>query len=457
MSKSNREKRQGNGGGCSLTKLRVFIIAVAFFVFMMCFNTFLFPTLGGGDRGSGNNGLRSHHKVNNVNSNSKVDDANKLDYTHTMMNTESDEGSLNMDKVNSERSVSSNQKKKTIRKKKIAYAITVTKDGPFVDGALVLGFAAQRVHNNTLRQLQGLDLSDYDAELVAFVAPSVVTTRAILGRFGWRIIEKTIPVAFDEIENKAYVQVMKDSGCCGADEFIKLWAFALTEYHRVVHLDMDSIIFESMDDLYSRDKDLLYTGDYSMMGGSPVAPAQGGFLVIRPSAAVFEEFRSVIRKGDYGSKGWGGSGIGNFWGGQTIQGILPYFYHVLASGRGEEVNRCVYNCMVDNPYHPYKNDNDKKICLDGQEMCEDCRLQKAELVKSAHYTICQKPWTCTKHDNPRNKVLCAALHEKWFFLREGFESSIGIDTSYRIENNVFPKYFGMCRSAGENGYLPIPI
>jgi alpha-N-acetylglucosamine transferase len=39
---------------------------------------------------------------------------------------------------------------------------------------------------------------------------------------------------------------MKESGCCGADEFIKLHAYTLTEYHRVVHLDMDSIIYKNM-------------------------------------------------------------------------------------------------------------------------------------------------------------------------------------------------------------------
>jgi alpha-N-acetylglucosamine transferase len=39
---------------------------------------------------------------------------------------------------------------------------------------------------------------------------------------------------------------MKDSGCCGADEFIKLWAYTLTEYHRVVHLDMDTVIFKNL-------------------------------------------------------------------------------------------------------------------------------------------------------------------------------------------------------------------
>jgi alpha-N-acetylglucosamine transferase len=39
---------------------------------------------------------------------------------------------------------------------------------------------------------------------------------------------------------------MRESGCCGADEFIKLHAYTLTDYHRVVHLDMDSIIYKNM-------------------------------------------------------------------------------------------------------------------------------------------------------------------------------------------------------------------
>ncbi len=91
----------------------------------------------------------------------------------------------------------------------------------------------------------------------------------------------------------------------------------------------------------------------------------GGFLVIRPSMVAFEEFRAVIRKGDHTPRGgWGNSHIGNFWGGQTIQGILPYFYHSLHPEDGLEVNRCVYNCMVDNPYRP----NTAK-CLDGKVRC----------------------------------------------------------------------------------------
>lgn len=172
---------------------------------------------------------------------------------------------------------------------------------------------------------------------------------------------------------------------------------------------------------------------------------------MRPSLERFEEFRAVIRKGDHGSRGWGGTGIGNFWGGQTIQGIIPYFYHSVRPGLGQEVNRCVYNCMVDNPYR-----KDTTKCLDGKPTCEDCRLQKVENVKSAHFTICQKPWTCTEHTNPRNMVLCEKLHKKWFELRDELEKETGVDMSYR-QPSRFVDSLGMCRRYGDGAYLPIPL
>jgi alpha-N-acetylglucosamine transferase len=81
---------------------------------------------------------------------------------------------------------------------------------------------------------------------VAFVTSSVQYARPVLAAYGWRVLEKALPVELDEIQNKEYAQNMKDSGCCGADEFLKLWAYTLTEYHRVVHLDMDSIVFKNM-------------------------------------------------------------------------------------------------------------------------------------------------------------------------------------------------------------------
>lgn len=127
------------------------------------------------------------------------------------------------------------------KKTKIAYAITVTKDGSFLDGALVLGHSAKKVHDGS----SGV-VSKYDADLVAFVAPSVIKARPILEAYGWRVLEKPLPVEIAEIQNNEYAEKMKNSGCCGADEFLKLWAYTLTEYHRVVHLDMDSIVFQNM-------------------------------------------------------------------------------------------------------------------------------------------------------------------------------------------------------------------
>lgn len=331
--------------------------------------------------------------------------------------------------------------------KRVAVAITVTKDGPFLDGALVLGYAAMKYHSAK----HGYP-SKYTMDLVAFVTKKAVAVRPVLQQFGWKILERDLPVALDEIENQDYAQKMRDSGCCGADEFLKLWAYTLVDYDRVLHLDMDSIIFRNLDALFDIDKEFLFTGDYNMKGGSPVPPAQGGFLVIRPSMDTFREFQAIIRKGDHGSRGWGGSRIGNFWGGQTIQGIMPYFYHVIHPDRGQEMNRCQYNNMVDNPYFP-----NTKRCINGALTCEDCRASDPDQVYSAHFTICQKPWTCTQHLNPRNMVVCEAFHLKWFALRDEFERLLGIDPSYRVAKTRFVGSKGMCRGYGDDKYLPIPV
>lgn len=87
-----------------------------------------------------------------------------------------------------------------------------------------------------------------------------------------------------------------------------------------------------------------------------------------------------------------------------------------------------------------------------------------ENVSSAHYTICQKPWTCTQHVNPRNKRLCTALHQKWFTLRDEFEhlifsgaANVADILSYRQVNSKNSVALGMCRGWGDHAYSVIPI
>lgn len=110
--------------------------------------------------------------------------------------------------------------------------------------------------------------------------------------------------------------------------------------------------------------------------------------------------------------------------------------------------------MVDNPYIPQTT-----TCLDGQPTCQDCRLQTFENVKSAHFTICQKPWTCTEHLNPKNKILCEILHTKWFELRDELERETKVDLSYRIplKKTRFKNSLGMCSRYGAGAYISIPL
>lgn len=67
--------------------------------------------------------------------------------------------------------------------------------------------------------------------------------------------------------------------------------------------------------------------------------------MVRPNMHSYQEILAVIRKGDfrYNGKGWEGSGIGYSYGGETIQGVLPFYYQVKAPpGSFEQVGGVVF-------------------------------------------------------------------------------------------------------------------
>ena len=65
------------------------------------------------------------------------------------------------------------------KRRKIAYAITITKDGFFQDGAAVLAYSIFKASKD----------SDVDISLVSFVHPTVVTSRPVLVQLGYHVIE----------------------------------------------------------------------------------------------------------------------------------------------------------------------------------------------------------------------------------------------------------------------------
>jgi hypothetical protein len=86
-----------------------------------------------------------------------------------------------------------------------------------------------------------------------------------------------------------------------------------------------------------------------------------------------------------------------------LAGLLPYFFTILTDpSYSLEVNRCIYNNMFDNP---------------------ECRNTSEPLVKNVHFTVCQKPWTCHRHD--RN-VRCNLFLDKWYQLRREVRAGRGM-------------------------------
>jgi hypothetical protein len=254
--------------------------------------------------------------------------------------------------------------------------------------------------------------------LIAFVHPTVVRARKVLTKLGYHVIETPLPINISAIPFRFLREKINLNGCCGASELIKLNSYRLLQYDKVVHMDADTILLKSMDNILSSPYSLQYTTDPNMAThkGIDKQPSQGGFLVMTPSETDFRLLIDTIMTTEFKRGGaWNGSKIGWFWGGMTVQGILPYYYNRVAqSNRSLIIDRCLYNTMADS-----------SECLE---------VPTADIV-SAHFTICQKPWTC--YANKPNSM-CKFLHHKWFETRQLAEAYFGIpvipnacDFSYR--------------------------
>ncbi len=310
-------------------------------------------------------------------------------------------------KNNNEIIIKNNNINNNNNKKRIAYAITITKDGSFQDGAAVLAYSI--LHHSKSSLL-------YDISLIAFVHPIVSNnSKKLLNNLGYHVIESIVPINSSAIKFKWFREHIDKNGCCGSSELIKLNSYRLLNYYRVVHLDADVILLNSIEELFNLNYSLIYTTDPNMAShkGEDKLPVQGGFIIIQPNLNDYYNLINLIMTVEFRSgSAWNGTKIGWFWGGMTVQGILPYYYNLITEpNRSYKVNRCIYNTMVDVP---------------------ECKVQHINELKSAHFTVCQKPWGCFKYyDSP----LCGNLHEEWFRLRKLTEEYY----SMTIENNPCPQ------------------
>jgi hypothetical protein len=102
-------------------------------------------------------------------------------------------------------------------RKRIAYAITMSKDGSFLDCAAVLAYSIHKISQNV----------NYDVSLIAFVHPNVTSSRPILHNLGYHVIEAMTPINSSAINPKFdfLKEKIEKNGCCGSSELIKLHSY----------------------------------------------------------------------------------------------------------------------------------------------------------------------------------------------------------------------------------------
>lgn len=289
----------------------------------------------------------------------------------------------------------------------IAHAISLIKcsKGPsvtgFLDAAAVLRHS---IHKNSVHYVPPVPRggnstsssrpsatppSRYSYQMYGIVHPTCGRHAAVLERLGYKIMIRDHPVKKDDIRGEWLRNHVEGENCCGSAEFIKLYAYHLTDHPVVVHWDMDVAVLRPMDDLYDV---MIYPSDHprhvaarssielqhpyeeAVRGGGSGSGSgwpdrvdafltrdvtssqpwetrtgvQGGFLVARPDASAFDAYVGFITEGDYvggrgDGSGWAGLGYGGFQGAMAYQGAVAYYYDQLRPGTAVELDVCRWN------------------------------------------------------------------------------------------------------------------
>jgi hypothetical protein len=249
----------------------------------------------------------------------------------------------------------------------VAYVISIIKCGDhqtnapgMLDAAAVLRHS---IHTTSIRTPSSG--SKYDYRMIAMVHRQAEScSREALTQLGYTVLVRDAPVAIHDIRGDYLRQHIHRAWCCGADEFIKLYAYTLVNETIVVSLDVDMIVTRPMDDVYdvllwqsssnitvnSDDLtaaqhriplerptdpwppvvDAFMTRDWPQVKpGRHIPLFQAGFLVIRPSLEDFDRIVAIVKEGNYveglqNNNGWGGMGYGGLVGASTYTCVFLY-------------------------------------------------------------------------------------------------------------------------------------
>jgi hypothetical protein len=329
----------------------------------------------------------------------------------------------------------------------------------------------------------------------------------LLKRLGYIPLVKQTPVNISAITtNDWYKSHVEGENCCGASEFIKLYAYTLTDHPVSVHWDLDVAVLKPLDDLfdaiiYDKDSvegrearlklnvqnpastvlpdriDAFFTRDVtSSQPWERVQAVQGGFVVARPNMKTFTAYQDFIMEANYtpgrgSTSGWGGLGYGGFQGAMAYQGVLAYYYDIINPGHSVELDVCRWNQVVADVIWRGPNqmehagecrqfpvkDGDFANNRPENGKCEDCRVLPVEETHTVHYTACNKPWDCTvpypRIPNAKNKKQTYRLQEKTNVTTCGLLHRKYFDFRKDIEDRI-AKVTGRPPSQRDGTYFP---
>lgn len=134
----------------------------------------------------------------------------------------------------------------------IAYAISLIRCSDFQSSTSGLLDAAtiirHSVHQTSVRNPSSG--SKYDYKLYAIVHTNAQKCSHILTDLGYEVILRDSPIKPSEIRGEYLRKNVHKEWCCGSDEFVKLYAYTITDHPIVVHTDIDFMYYRPMDDVF---------------------------------------------------------------------------------------------------------------------------------------------------------------------------------------------------------------
>lgn len=142
----------------------------------------------------------------------------------------------------------------------IAYAISITGCDEsatavsalqgLIDAAVVLKHS---IHLNSIHNAP-TSSSNYSYQMYAFIHPGAVSCTKpywpLLQRSSYNISVRDTPFNVTDLHCEFLRTHMPQTGCCGEKEFLKLYAYTLTDHPIAVHLDADTLVLQPLDELF---------------------------------------------------------------------------------------------------------------------------------------------------------------------------------------------------------------